>query len=467
MTLKNKQIVTNASQPKRKMVHCQTVVQRDAVRRESIDGVEHIIVSSATMPDDIVMNGGLYPADEIEKSFKSLELTLAPIEHPQINGQFISANDPRAIHEFHAGAFNMNVRRENGRVHIDKYINVSEAMKTDRGKRLLDRINELETNTDARPIHTSTGIFMAVEALDAPRTNAEGADYTWIAHDMVFDHDAILLDSVGAAQPHQGVGVAVNKEGEEMTVDSFDVGGGTTNTPDKFNRLQALAGNQEGMSMSKVHDAVEAAFEKSAIDADWIEELFSDKVIFWSDDQLFEVPYVLDTSGIATIVGVPLPVERNVTFTPKTNQKEGEAMKQMIVNALAAAGVDTTGMDDQALFDAYSQLQANQSSNEGAAAAGDDNGIAAVVANALKPLSDQIEGLQAKLNATDEAETNRLADLVANSGKYPALDADSAKLLGVDKLKEMAANCATAFGLSPLINHSTDGANAAPVDMPE
>ena len=132
----------------RVMVQCRTVVNRDAVRRETIDGVEHIIVSSATLPDDVVMNGGLYPAEEIAKGFESLELTLAPVEHPIINGQYISANDPRAIHDFHAGAFNMNVRRENGRVHIDKYINVPEAMKTDRGKRLLDRIDELETNSD-------------------------------------------------------------------------------------------------------------------------------------------------------------------------------------------------------------------------------------------------------------------------------------------------------------------------------
>ena len=132
------------------MVQCRTAINRDAVRRESIDGVEHIIVSSSTLPDDIVMNGGLYPADEIADSFKSLELTLAPIEHPSINGQFISANDPRAIHGFHAGAFNMNVKQADGRVHIDKYINVSEAMKTDRGKRLLDRIDELENNADAR-----------------------------------------------------------------------------------------------------------------------------------------------------------------------------------------------------------------------------------------------------------------------------------------------------------------------------
>ncbi len=44
--------------PKRRMIQCATAINKDAVRRENIDGVEHIIVSSFTLPDDIVMNGG-------------------------------------------------------------------------------------------------------------------------------------------------------------------------------------------------------------------------------------------------------------------------------------------------------------------------------------------------------------------------------------------------------------------------
>lgn len=473
MIQKTRKLQTNSSQnTSRVMIQCRTVVNRDAVRRESIDGVEHVIVSSATLPDDVVMNGGLYPAEEIAKSFESLELTLAPVEHPSINGQFISANDPRAIHDFHAGAFNMNVRREDGRVHIDKFINVAEAMKTDRGKRLLDRIDELENNENPRPIHTSVGVFVMPEELDEPQTNAAGDEFTWIAREMVFDHDAILLDSTGAAQPHQGVGVAVNRQGEECRVDDFELNNTERpNNDGKFDRLSALFGNQEGMSFDDVRRSVFEALEKSAIDADWIEELFEDRVIFWSNDQLFEVPFVVDDEGITTIVGIPLPVERSVTFTPKTNHSEGNAMKELILNALAKAGVNTDGMDDQQLFDAYSQLQANQSGSEGNDA-GDDEGIAAVVANAVTaataPLAEQIEGLQAKINSADEAEVDRLAGIVANSGKYPALDADSLKLLGVDKLKEMAANCAPAFGLSPVINAGQAGAESTvPADMPE
>lgn len=460
MIKKLRKLFTNsAGKNPRVMVQCRTAVKKDAVRRESIDGIEHIIVSSSTLPDDVVMNGIMYPADEVEKSFETLELTLAPVEHPSINGQFIPASDPRAIHEFHAGAFNMNVRRENGRVHIDKYINVAEALKSDRGKRLLDRIEELENNSEARPIHTSVGVFVTVDELDEPQTNADGDEYSLVASDMYFDHDAILLDSVGAAQPSQGVGVGVNKSGEECDINVCSVDG--DNSDDDPVRVVA---NQ---SHSETYRSVSDALEKSAIDADWIDELFEDRVIFWSKDQLFEVPYTTDSDGVSTIVGIPLPVERTVTFTPKTNTKEGNAMKDLILNALKKAGIETDKMSDDQLLEAYNKLDANVSV-DAPAVTDDEAGIASVIANAIKPLTDKIDGLEAKLNSAETTEIDSLSDIVANSGKYPGLDADSAKLLGVDTLKQMAGNCKSAFGLSPVVNSGgSDEGLSAPTDMPE
>lgn len=430
--------------PKRIMIQCRTVVNSDAIRRETIGGVEHIIVSSSTLPDDIVMNGGLYPADEIAISFESLELTLAPVEHPIVEGKFLSANDPRAIHDFHAGAFNKNVRQDDGRVHIDKFINVAEALKTERGKRLLDRINELETNDNPRPIHTSVGVFLTPEELDEPRTNAAGQDFTWIARDMVFDHDAILLDNVGAAQPHQGVGMAVNQSGDEFEVNQFE-----------------LDANQD-QSVSDLHQAVTDALERSAFSISFIEELFPDHVIFKSGDNLFDVPFVVDEQGIATVVGIPLPVERNVTFTPKTNHQKGDIMKEMIVNALKTAGVETEGLSDAELMEAYSKLSVNEEQPPEDTAAI----VANAVAEAIKPLGAQVEALQASQAETGLAEIAGLADVIVNSGKYPGMDVDSAKLLPVEKLKELAANCSQSYGVSPLINSGTDEQFSAPADMP-
>lgn len=404
---KNKVKVNRNS--KRIMMQCKTAVNKDAVKRVNIDGVEHIIVSSFTLPDDIVMNGVLYPAEEIEKGFSSLEMTFAPVEHPKIDGDYVSAFDPRAVSAFHVGAYNANVRREDGRVHIDKYINVSDAMRTEKGKRLLDRIEELETSKSPRPIHTSVGVYLSIEHTDDIKENKDGLEYSSIGRDFVFDHDAILLDSQGAAQPNQGVGVAVNKEGDEIEIDRF--------------------------SLSKESEEVE------------VDEA--------SDDNA-------DDDGA-------LESERNKI---NNQQNEGEKMKELILNALKKAGVKTDGLDENQLLSAYNDLQSNDDSDDDHDDGAPDN-MAEVVANAvsnavsseIKPLKSQIEDLQTKLNEKDESDLDALTDVVVNSGKYPDLEKDDIKKLGFDTVKKMAGNSRSSFAVDPTLTNN-QGEKEAPA-MPE
>lgn len=191
-------------------VNVKTAINAAAIRRERRNGRDYIIVPSATMPDGVVMNGIRYSAEEIEKSFRSLENTPAPLGHPTIEGAFVSASDPEGLARGWIGAWNKNVRRENGRVFIDKVIDVDTASQLNGGKALLSAIEKGE------PIHTSTGLY----ALMAKVEGVEGVEYD--ASDIVFDHDAILLGEAGAATPEQGVGMLVNKsvnlDGKEIEV---------------------------------------------------------------------------------------------------------------------------------------------------------------------------------------------------------------------------------------------------------
>lgn len=188
-------------------VNIRTVANMGAIRRERRNGRDKIIVPSVTLPDDVIMNNIKYPADEIAKGFATLNGTLAPLGHPTIEGQFVSASHPEGINIGWIGAYNENVRRENGRVFLDKVIDVQRAKESDGGKAVLAAIEKGE------PIHTSTGLLCNLE-------EAEGEGYTHIARDMEFDHDAILLGEQGAATPEQGVGMMVNAKGEaeEITV---------------------------------------------------------------------------------------------------------------------------------------------------------------------------------------------------------------------------------------------------------
>lgn len=181
-------------------VNIRTVANVAGIRRERRNGRDKIIVPSATLPDGIVMNGIKYPADEIEKGYMSLNRSPAPLGHPMIDGQFISASDPEGINIGWIGAHNENVRRENGRVYLDKVIDVQRANESAGGKAVLEAIEK------GQPIHTSTGLFCNLEVC------TDGtADFT--ALDMAFDHDAILIGEDGAATPEQGVGIFVNSSG--------------------------------------------------------------------------------------------------------------------------------------------------------------------------------------------------------------------------------------------------------------
>ncbi len=220
LVLPDNQVIRIEMPTQQKLVFCSQEVNKHQIRRETRRGVEHIVIPSFTLPPDIVMNGGLYPSDEVEKSFPSLNRTPVTIEHPELDGMYVSANDPEIDFEYRFGAFNENaIQTDDGRISVDKVINVQKAMMSEKGKRLLDRVNELETSDNPRPMHTSVGVFVDAEDLKEPLTNSAGDEYKWIARNMIFDHDAILLDNIGAATPEQGTGIGINAE--QIKVEHF------------------------------------------------------------------------------------------------------------------------------------------------------------------------------------------------------------------------------------------------------
>ncbi|TRC46221.1 DUF2213 domain-containing protein, partial [Mannheimia haemolytica] len=96
-------------------VNIVTVINSKNISTESIDGDQHLIIRGVVpIVDDVVMNDGLYPADEINKSYNSLEGNFMPLGHPKIEGKYVSAQDVRAVNKHHVGAWAKNVRKESG-----------------------------------------------------------------------------------------------------------------------------------------------------------------------------------------------------------------------------------------------------------------------------------------------------------------------------------------------------------------
>ncbi|MFG0521588.1 hypothetical protein [Enterobacter sp. yb_8] len=190
-------------------VNITTKVNSQSIRRETYNGREHLVLPSYTLPANVVMNGGLYTQEQIDAHYQGLEGTLAPLGHPQVNGQFVSAFSPEGINAGHIGAWNRNVKKSGNRIYLEKWVDVARASESEGGKELLERVAAIERGEDVPPIHTSVAAFLdQLEPNEQQR--ATGAE--WVADIHGMDHDAILLHEVGAATPEQGVGLMVNAD---------------------------------------------------------------------------------------------------------------------------------------------------------------------------------------------------------------------------------------------------------------
>ncbi len=355
--------VTNRAAGDQVRVNIRSTVNKAKIRKEKRNGRDVIIVPSATLPDDVVMNSILYPADEIEKSFKGLERTPAPLGHPTINGKFVSARDPEGLNIGWIGAWNENLRRENGRVFLDKVIDVERANESEGGRRVLDAIEK------GKPVHTSTGLLALMEAANGD------VDYKFIAREIEFDHDAILLDEEGAATPEQGVGMLVNAKGEQV-------------------------------ELKVINSCLEDAFDQ---EIDWAGTRLVEAVRRKADASKWQElkTRILEALGLT-----------NSERSTSTNQKEDDVTDKAQFDALSAK-VD--GLSESLKPDALAATLATVIGN--------------AVATAMKPLTDANEALLNAQKAKDDAELDGLrAKIVAAN----LLDEDGAKELTLNAARKLA-----------------------------
>lgn len=350
-------------------------VNAKSIRRERRNGRDVIVVPSATLPDNIVMNGIRYPADEIEKGYKSLEGTPAPLGHPNIEGSFVSASDPEGLVRGFIGAWNQNVRRENGRVFLDKVIDVEFANQTVGGRAVIEAIDKGE------PIHTSTGLY----GITHPTTN--DADAKEYMTDMVFDHDAILLGEEGAATPEQGVGMLVNgKKALDPEGKSVEVVNSTYIDEEidwAGTRLVELLERKKNQSVwEQVRDAiirmVQGGEQASAANK-------KDEADTMDEKQMKELQDGVATA-VATAIGPVLanaladalkPVSEAVTAINSQNQAAAEARRMTLVNQVVAAKLLTEETAKALPEAALSELLANAKPVTNGAAAALNRGFTA------------------------------------------------------------------------------------------
>lgn len=201
-----------------------TINAASNISEQIIDGDDHYVIKNVVpLVDDVVMNSGLYPADEIKKTYNGLNGNPAPYNHPQVDGAYVSAHNVRAVNQYHVGSWIENASHDGGKVIVDMKINKVIAERSDKGAELLSRIKSLMDNAEgAEPIHVSTGLLLNRETSEG---TSKGKKYSWVARNMEWDHLAILPPGTpGAGTPEDGVGIfATNgEEIERITVNLSD-----------------------------------------------------------------------------------------------------------------------------------------------------------------------------------------------------------------------------------------------------
>lgn len=386
-------------------------VKSSAIRIETVDGEPHLIIPSYTLPDSITMNGGFYPKEEIDRAWPTLEGTMAPIGHPTNNaGEWVSAFSATAIHNFHGGAFNRNVKRDGHRVYAEKVVNIRYAQQTEPGKRLLEAVRyNAETGAcegPTSPIHTSTGLLLQQEPAPA------GAPYEWVARNMRLDHDAILLDEPGAATPSQGVGLMVNCS-EAVHVQNLD--------DDTYQAREAALGQ-----------ALAARFGAET----WVRDFDQTAAVFRSPDGTFrQIDYRVIDGGGVELNGDPVEVRQKTSWVPRVI-----ANLWRIVSPSNAPITTNQPGEEQSMPLSEEDLKA----------------IGSLIGNQLEPLT-------AKLNEHGEAITSlktnsdALAQQVKNAAEQKAA-AD--KALVAEKHGELVANSVAPDKLAELADAIRDGQGA-------
>lgn len=385
-------------------VNITTKVNSQSIRRETYNGREHLVLPSYTLPANVVMNGGLYTQEQIDAHYKGLEGTLAPLGHPQVNGQFVSAFSPEGINAGHIGAWNRNVKKSGNRIYLEKWVDVARANESEGGRELLERVAAIERGEDVPPIHTSVAAFLdQLEPNEQQR--ATGAE--WVADIHGMDHDAILLHEVGAATPEQGVGLMVNADLAQ---------------PLKANS-GALVGESYREREQRLDRAAKAKFAAGADEYAWIADFTDSQAVIIRNGGTAEVFGYKSEGGVITFDDTGTAVARQESWVAVVANKFKALFtpqEQPAPNHKTEGDMPLTTEEKQELISEIGK------------------GLAANFADALNPIKDAITGLQANqdkltetltANSRAEEKSKREAvakihgDIVANALSGEALDA--------------------------------------------
>lgn len=360
-----------------------TINSASNISEQIIDGDPHYVIKNVVpVVDDVVMNNGLYPGEEIRKSYHGLDGKPAPYNHPMIDGKYVSASMTRAANQFGVGAWIENPSHDGSKALVDLKINKVKAERSEKGQELIGRIEALKNSAEgAEPIHVSTGLLLNREAAEG---TSKGKKYTWIARNMEWDHLAILPPGVpGAGTPEDGVGIfATNGEQiERITVNLED----STVPDESANKINYKSWlhkainyitNKSDLSFENISEQIRQILKAEVGEDVWpyIVAVYDDRVGFEIKGQIFQQFYIVE-DDVVKLVGERVKAVYKTELEPvKSTEGEismtNEELQAVLAEALKPVQESLTAVN-QKLTDIEAenvklkeQLQANTEQEE-------------------------------------------------------------------------------------------------------
>ena len=302
------------------------------IRREQLNGKDNIVVPVTMMVEGVHIGSHgpvLHLAEELGRYPESWDGIPATIGHPQVNGQYVSANSPAVLQDWAVGRI-FNTRIDDTALRAEAWLD----------EECLERISEetLDHLNNGDVIEVSVGIFSDEETTSGV-WNTER--YNAIARNHRPNHLALLPDEIGACSIADGCGIRVNKKGEtKVTKEKIVV-----NSENQSQVLKEL--NQLGFSINEVgHNEIREkisqvvyGFDGNGLD-DYVEEVYSDYFVYsqWNNrveprmKKLYKQSYGIDSANDVKLNGDPVHVKREVNYdaVPFVNTEERVITKRVI-----------------------------------------------------------------------------------------------------------------------------------------
>lgn len=319
--------------------------QSDLIRHEELDGKDHLVVPVVALVEGVITSGNvgipqLALASEFGKFSEGWNGRPVVIDHPVMNGESVSANNPTIIETSVVGSL-FNTTIDGKKLITEAWIDIDKANKI--GGVVAETVERLE---NGEMVEVSTGLFADTKPSEGV---FEGEKFNGIWESVVPDHLAILSSGIGACSIADGCGAPrincegcngdcrMKNSGEELDIENPEVVKAHRKLiPDFLTRLFTNKPQSE-MSHGDVREALQSAIANEGRDGHII-EVFNERFIFhdWMSMKNFQRSFSINDDGGISLGEELEEVRMETDFVPVIVNEESEMEKEKLVGDLIA-----------------------------------------------------------------------------------------------------------------------------------